>query len=282
MAAGAYNNPMLGQSISKMISAAIGSPYDTARAELAASEALLNNQTAQYRDAIGDTGLSGDLASMMIRSLQAGPDYARYAPTMADNALKYGAMGFNPNGRLTPDPSIAGMILSGLRGARGARGGSTDTADATGAGYDWNALTASAQNGVSAALRRAVDNGQVPAGTTESQLLALLSENSGGFATPQAALNAILSEDNWKRDVVDPNTWKSGGWIGERVANLFQDPEYGDPYFVAPGAAPGTTDVPKVDTSAVIGQARDAIARGADKNAVIARLKEMGIDPGDL
>lgn len=81
MQSSVYNNPAFAQGVSGLLQSFMGDPASVAQAELYASEALLNNQTAQYREAM-DVGLDGDIASMMIRALQAGPDYSRYAPTI--------------------------------------------------------------------------------------------------------------------------------------------------------------------------------------------------------
>lgn len=103
-----YSNPMFAQSLASLVGQFIGNPVEAAQRELYASEALLNNQTAQYRDAIGETGLSGDLASMMIRALQAGPDYSDNAPMIGQ-----AAMGFEQYGR----GSLGNMVADAITAA---------------------------------------------------------------------------------------------------------------------------------------------------------------------
>ncbi len=103
-----YANPMFAQSLAGLVGAFIGDPNAAAQRELYASEALLNNQTAQYRDAIGETGLQGDLASMMIRALQAGPDYSDNAPMIGQ-----AAMGFEQYGR----GSLGNMVADAITAA---------------------------------------------------------------------------------------------------------------------------------------------------------------------
>lgn len=103
-----YSNPMFAQSLAGLVGQFIGNPVEAAQRELYASEALLNNQTAQYRDAIGETGLSGDLASMMIRALQAGPDYSDNAPMIGQ-----AAMGFEQYGR----GSLGNMVADAITAA---------------------------------------------------------------------------------------------------------------------------------------------------------------------
>jgi hypothetical protein len=105
-----YNNPMFAQSLAGLVGQFIGDPNAAAQRELYASEALLNNQTAQYRDAIGDTGLQGDLASMMIRALQAGPDYSDNAPTIGAAAMGFEQAGQGGLGQMVqaamPAPGV--------------------------------------------------------------------------------------------------------------------------------------------------------------------------------
>lgn len=104
-----YNNPAFAQGLAGLVQSFIGNPGRTAQAEEMASQAYLNRQTAQFRDAIGETGLSGDLASMMIRALQAGPEYSGNAPKIGDAAIRMGALGFG-SPQLTPEGPIAAMI----------------------------------------------------------------------------------------------------------------------------------------------------------------------------
>ena len=119
MSSDIYNNPMFAGGLGDLIKGMIGNPQASAQSELLASQALLNNQTAQYRDAIGETGLAGDLASMMIRSLQAGPDYSRYAPGIGDAWLEFSGKAPRPSqavkitGKATPKNS--GELSSGGR-----------------------------------------------------------------------------------------------------------------------------------------------------------------------
>lgn len=252
MANSYYSNPMMGQSISRLISSVVPDPYKTSQAELAASQALLNNQTAQYRTAIGDTGMSGDLASMMIRALQAGPDYARVAPSIGNNALKFGAMGFNPSGNLTPDPSIASLILKGMRGGRGGSSGGSPTA--TPAAYDWSDLSATAQNRIA----KLADNATFPEGVDPTAVAALIAQNAGDWATPEEAVAALQSEDVWHRPVIDMNEI---GWDGQgfwaNVVDAFTGPEVGPPEYR--GAPTGTTaDVPRPVTK----EEYDALPKG--------------------
>lgn len=107
-----YNNPMFAQGLAGLVQSFIGDPSATAANEEAASRALLNNQTAQFRDAMGQSGLEGDMAAMMIRALQAGPQYSGNAPTIGNAALGFDMMGYGqiPGGQpqMPAAPQVAG------------------------------------------------------------------------------------------------------------------------------------------------------------------------------
>jgi len=120
-----FNNPLFAQGLGGLVEAMIGDPSQEAQNQLAASQARNNFQTADYRHAIGETGMSGDLAGMMIRSLQAGPDYAAAAPGAANAAMQYSGwgMGDGPLGaraaesvanRWNVDQQTAGSIASSM------------------------------------------------------------------------------------------------------------------------------------------------------------------------
>lgn len=111
MQSSAYNNPLFAQGLAQLVQDFIGDPNATAQNEEAASRALLNNQTAQYREAIGETGAGGDLATMMIRALQAGPEYSGNAPRIGQAAIGMGQQGYGNPG-MAPDASIAQMFQS--------------------------------------------------------------------------------------------------------------------------------------------------------------------------
>lgn len=87
-----YNNPAFAQGLAGLVQSFIGNPNATAQNEESASRAYLNRQTAQYREAMGDAGLSGDLSSMMIRALQAGSQYSGNAPKIGDAVVRFGGV----------------------------------------------------------------------------------------------------------------------------------------------------------------------------------------------
>lgn len=256
---------MLAQGLGNLVRSFIGNPETEARNQVLASEALLNNQTAQYRDAIGDTGLSGDLAGMMIRSLQAGPQYARVAPGIGNAAIGFGARGFGRE-ELTPTGEIASMILSaGRRSGGGRSGGPTRGGDVE--------VTQGALNRIARMVRDAgyegADAAMVSSGIVDAYA-------NGEFATLDQAAASVLP--NVRREEVQvgeiPNEFfgENGTW---NPLNMFRGPSpIMEERVVLPSAGNNETRV--------INEAREAISRGADPDAVRARLVEMGIDPGSL
>jgi len=296
MATSPYNNPMFGQSLAGLIDSFVGNPQQAAQAELMAAQALNENLTAQYRQAIGDTGLSGDLSSMMIRSLQAGPDYARVAPTIGDNALKYGTMGFG-SPELTPAPGsladtfIRNLITPPARGGGGGSSGSSPSRD----------LTQSEVSRVSKRITEAGFEGQ-DAVSVEARIMQ--EWNTGKYSSLEEAAAAILPQVSYTNTkVVDQNyAWEpetvddgSGSWLGladdtllSNVFDMFRGPEMGPELSLPPleqetpqqGPASG---LPEGETEeSVLEQARKAIRDGKDPEGVREALRGYGIDPGKL
>lgn len=265
-----YNNPMFAQGLAGLVQSFIGNPSAEAQAQEAASRALLNNQTAQFRDAIGDTGLQGDLASMMIRALQAGPDYSRYAPGIGDATIRMGALGFG-GPQHTPRGDIAALFQQAIAGGGRGRGRPSGSGD----GSSGRALGAGDRSRfISAARRQGLDEGLA------YSFLADIEEglSQGRYPSPEAAFSHYLSEENWERDDRDVER----GWLNPM--RYLEGPTRTVPGDQITGVQPYGARAPADEGAAVqaLNQAREAIARGASREAVIARLVEMGIDPGGL
>jgi hypothetical protein len=280
-----YNNPMLAQGLSSLVQSFIGNPQAEAQSQEAASRALLNNQTAQFRDAIGETGLSGDLAAMMIRSLQAGPDYARVAPGIGDNAVRFGAMGFG-RPELTPQGGLASMIMgamaprSGGGGGRSSGGGGSQTA-----AKPMRAMTASDVTNMRSLAKQLDLPPEAVFGAVQEGLA------SGEFSSVGEAIMDVVSrvgEVPGEPVVTNPGgTMLSRAFSG--VTGIGGDPSTWEPDAVTVpttrGIVPRQPAAPagqNADAVSALNQAREAIARGADPKAVAARLAELGIDPGGL
>lgn len=112
MRASPYNNPLFAEGLAGLVKSFIGNPVQTAQAELMAAQAKNENMTADYRQMM-DVGLQGDLSAMMIRALQAGPEYSGNAPKIS--------AAVNQN-----NAGILGMPAGGSRGGGGG-GSSTPT-----------------------------------------------------------------------------------------------------------------------------------------------------------
>jgi len=269
---------MFAQGLAGMVEGFVGNPEAEGRNALAASQALLNNQTAQYRDAIGETGLSGDLSSMMIRALQAGPDYSRYADSAASDSLKYGSIGFgSPD--LTPEGSIASLIAAhtGSPGGRARSPGSTTGSN--GATVQTSDLTQGELNRVGRMVRDAGFDGAQSA-TVQGAVIEAYA--TGQYGTLDEAAAAVLPGAKVENVTVgtNPNVAWDGdkGFMGEFM-DMFRGPsDITEPQVTFKDAAPSASP----DEANVLDQARAAIAAGKDPRAVAARLKEMGIDPGRL
>ncbi|MBP8216073.1 MAG: DUF882 domain-containing protein [Thauera sp.] len=93
-----YANPLFATGLSSIVQNVFGGgdPYRAAQAELAASEAGLNNDTARYREAIGEAGARKDLAGILLSSLQAGQDFSSEAPTVASSLASLPEYGIAP------------------------------------------------------------------------------------------------------------------------------------------------------------------------------------------
>ena len=177
-----YNNPLFAQGLSGLVQSFIGNPKAEAQNQLYASEALLNNQTAQYREAM-DVGLKangGDLGSMMIRALQAGPQYSGNAPKISNAVTDF------YNGNL------------GTRRGGGGGGGSTKPGK----------LSAGAISDLIASL---------PEGTPPAVQMSIVSEAQKRMpqfdGDPYAAMANVL--ENLDREVVSTN--EAGTVVSRRL-----------------------------------------------------------------
>lgn len=119
MRASAYNNPLFASGLAGLVEGFVGNPQTEARSQLLAAQALNENLTAQYRQAM-DVGLeaaSHPLSQMMIRALQAGSQYSGNAPKISAAVNQQEA-------------GILGLPRAGGSGGGGSAGGSTLTVTA--------------------------------------------------------------------------------------------------------------------------------------------------------
>lgn len=264
-----YNNPMFAQGLSSLVQAFTGNPQAEAQSLEAASRARLNNQTAQFRDAIGDTGMSGDLASMMIRSLQAGPEYSRYAPSIGDATIRMGGLGFG-GPQHTPRGDIANAIVGSMAPSRG-RG------RPAGSGGGGSTATAAPRPLTQSAIGRAarlVDKSGYEGTEAASVLDAIIGAyESGQFSTLDQATAEILP--GVKREEVQVG--EKAGWWGKTTPIMEEQ-------LVLPEFRPAGQEAPTAGTSPTgevqaMNEARFVLSQGASPKAVFERMVSLGIDP---
>lgn len=266
-----YNNPAFAQGLAGLVGSFIGNPDAEAKSLLAASEAKLNNQTAQFRDAIGETGMSGDLAGMMIRALQAGPDYSRYAPGIGDKAVDFLRAGFGTPGMMPP-MAPQSLPRIGVPAGRGGTGAGTGGAGRTG-GVDLSKVTQSELSRISRMVR---DAGFEGAAAAEVEAYILDQASNGNYTSLTGAagdlLPGIRMGDVPTGEVDQNDSWAPWDW--------FKGPEP----VTRPGVVfPERSAAPNQDEAGVLNKAREALRLAPDQEAAIRReLERLGIDPSKL
>ena len=126
MRASLYNNPYFATGLSDILDGFLGGgdPAKIAQAEMLAARAGLDNQTADFRNQIGEAGDAGDLGTMLIRALQAGNDFSSNAPEIAS------AYASIPDSGFTSAQQDQIQRGTGVQTAAGTAGGLTQTLDA--------------------------------------------------------------------------------------------------------------------------------------------------------
>lgn len=98
----------------------------------------------------------------------------------------------------------------------------------------------------------------------------------------KSKINAL--QDRWKT-AMGPTGWMRAVGQAPQDFNIIQNEsqkQYDKILGVQPNAAAAPGSGTRPGASDALAQARDAIARGADRNAVIQRLQQMGINPAGL
>lgn len=252
MRASVFNNPLFGEGLANLVGNFIGSPKGVAEAELLAAQARNENLTADYREGM-DVGLEGDLASMMVRALQAGSDYSRYAPTIS------GAIRADQRG-------ILGTGKGGMGGGSGGRsGGSKKKGD-----------PASLSTSLRTTLRQQFDENPDVYGAAIEEIAGGLAD--GSFATEDEGLAWVLQNLQREETVTNPAGTAVTRFLGITPADAPPDEvKVGDVTGIKP--RPGSEDAQAIE---ILNDAREAIAQGADPAAVKERLAGLGIDPARL
>lgn len=266
-----YNNPMMAQGLSRLVEAFTGNPNAEAQSLEAASRARLNNQTAQFRDAIGDTGMSGDLASMMIRSLQAGPDYSRHAPNIGDATIRMGALGFG-GPQHTPSQGIADLMMGGGGSGRG-RGRPAGSGGGGSAPRPARPMTASDMTNLRALARQS--------GLPFETFMAAVQDrmNSGEFpSVSDAAMDAMSNIGETPGDPVTNEPGMLQRLLGGEPTT--ETPMVrGIPPFQPRNQQPPAAGTSPTDEVQAMNEARFVLSQGASPRAVFERMVSLGIDP---
>lgn len=316
-----YGDPRLGSAVEQLISGNFGraDPQAVGQATLTRARTDRQNQETLAREMLGnaimssgETGMSPQdmMRNIYGRGVQITDAFARAAPEFARGA-GLGIYGTDQLGtRMAADLMLgAGDSFSstemGFNRAEAGRNSRAASGGGTGAGGspDPRTLTQSAQDRVSRMVRDAGWQGADAARVGS----AIIDAWAGGdYDTLDQAAAAILPGVEM-RDVqvgTNPNEFfgPNGTW---NPLNMFRGPSpimeeqlyipgLGDvvsPPSGAPAAGPAAAPAAPeavegtggdANAEAVLQEARDAIARGADAAAVRARLTELGIDPGAL
>lgn len=279
-----YNNPYFASGLGQLVQSFIGDPARAAQAEYYASEAGLNNDTRQYRADIGTHGTANDLGSMLVSALQAGREYSSEAPEITKAILN------TPHaaGGLADMLAAAGPAMGGAVGGGWARGGGGGRRGGGGGGGGaapgkFKPLSAGGRT----LLLRSLGDGVDP-----STAMGIVAQTEGlmrdqGMGENDAINYALGNLDRGPDEVTNPGGTGLSRLVAE-YTGLGGDPSTWAPDEATPGPVtgikpPGAAEpAGQPDTADVIEQARQAIAAGRDRAAVIARLKQMGIDPAGL
>lgn len=312
-----YGDTRLGSAIEQLIGGNFGraDPQAVGQAQLTRARTDRQNQETLAREMLGnaiisslETGMTPRemMANIYGRGVQISDGFARAAPGFARGA-GLGIYGTDQLGtRMAADLMMgAGDSFSstelGFQQAEAGRNARA-AASGTGAGGQPNSrnLTEAARDRVGRMVRDAGWEGANAARVGGAIIEAWV---GGDYGTLDEAAAAILPGVEM-RDVqvgTDPNEFfgPNGTW---NPLNMFRGPSpimeeqlyipgLGDvvsPPSGAPEAAPAEAPRPvegtgvDANTEAVLQEARTAIERGADAEAVRARLIELGIDPGAL
>ena len=315
-----YGDSRLGSAIEQLIGGNFGraDPQAVGQAQLTRARTDRQNQETLAREMLGnaiisslETGMTPRemMANIYGRGVQISDGFARAAPGFARGA-GLGIYGTDQLGtRMAADLMMGagGAFSSTEMGFDQAEAGRNARAANRGVGADGQpnsrSLTEAARDRVARMVR---DAGWEGANAARVGGAIIEAWSGGDYGTLDEAAAAILPGTEM-RDVqvgTNPNEFfgPNGTWnplnmfrgpspimeeqlyipgLGDVVSPPSAAPEAGP---AAAPAAPEAVEGTGVDanTEAVLQEARDAIARGADAEAVRARLTELGIDPGAL
>ena len=149
--------------------------------------------------------------------------------------------------------------------------------------------TAGARIGQAAAEGLAVKRDTAEKREAAAQAMKLQAMKNAGKSTKSAKLpqnfQTLLDIFAKKAEVqdIDKTAQEFNEYFGDDTGTRIQDYLRGGP-LTSGTPAPGDGETPEVTKTPeeILDDARGSIAQGADRDAVAKRLKDMGIDPGDL
>lgn len=308
----------LGRGLSNIANLIVGNPQAEAESEAAiqlmrqrAAAADLDRQTQQYRSGATEALQAGDLNMALAQLATLGSDanfesvtgiQALNGAPEAEQGILQAATGVQtaPNTFLGQGRNLASLeARNNSDNARALEVAAMKPVEAMVDGQPALVRTDEAP-GLSPIVKAAIGEGATPTGFTSNQRLQLqaalepytndleridpnlpaqvaaeviaLMENDVPF--PEA-VNSVIGRIEIEEEVKNPSgTWLSRA-LGMNTSPDITGPVDGARYRLAP---PSTPD----DAGEILRQAREAVAQGANPQAVRQRLLDMGIDPGPL
>ena len=286
-----YNNPVFASNLAGVVDQVLGgSPNDVAYQESQIANAALANDTAGYRQAIGQYGHNKDLAGMLVSALQAGDEYSDNAPIIASSLASTLGSGYDEaaQGRLQVGTGTqkAQDTFSGLRMKLARSGGGGG-----GGGGRPSASSAAPFNGVvkpfnTSQLNAAIKAGQ-QMGLTGAELMTFVADSerfsSEHNTTPAGGIQATAAG---RVPAEKPGFW-------DRILGSDEEEEPGLESVMdkAPPPRPEQNLKEPVEnigggSAAIEAQAlqegREAIAAGVSPKIVHDRLLLRGFNPSKL
>lgn len=269
----AFSNPLFSSGLANLVNSFVGNPQSQANTELLTSKARLNNDTTRFREDIGTAGREGDLASLLISSLQAGKDFSSEAPEITSAIASLPGSGFSRQqmGDIQVGAGVqraSGTFAGQNRGGRGRGGVSGKPLSAGGRSTLLSNLKGQGVEGSGQMVVLSWVDDQVRKGMPENEAIAFAAQNLNRERLVTNPAGTMLSRlfgggDGPPDAIEDVGTGPVTGVSG--LADII-------------GGGTGQGVGQQSDLKAVLAEAQAAIKGGADPLKVKQRLIEMGVD----